>query len=58
MTFPELPIEPPYEDTYECPVCGAEIAPGTYLYIRDGEVVGCEECVTTKFAEDYYEEEL
>ena len=51
-------VEPPFEETYECPCCGAEIAPGTTLYINEnGDVVGCEECVTTKDAEDYFMED-
>lgn len=54
----ELPIEPPEENTYECPECGAEISPGTYLYFNDnGDCVGCEECIHTAFAEEYFEEE-
>ena len=51
-------VEPPYEETYECPCCGAEIAPGTTLYINEnGDVVGCEACFTTKDAEDYFMED-
>lgn len=50
-------VEPPYEETYECPCCGQDIAPGTTLYFHDGECVGCEECITTRIAEDYFEED-
>lgn len=51
-------LDPPAENTYECPECGAEISPGTYLYFNDnGDCVGCEECIHTTFAEDYFEEE-
>ena len=50
--------EPPEEETYECPVCGAEISPGTYLYLDEyGDVIGCEECVSTKFVDDYFRED-
>ena len=50
-------VDPPEEDTYECPCCGSDIAPGTYLYFHDGECVGCEACITSKFAEDYFTED-
>ena len=51
-------VEPPEEEYYECPVCGAEIPYGTELfYNKMGDCVGCEECITTKFVEDVYEEE-
>ena len=50
-------IEPPYEETYECPVCESELSPGTLLYLNEyGDVIGCEECVHSVFAEDYFEE--
>ena len=51
-------INPPEDEMYECPICGAEIPNGTQLYYNDmGECVGCEECITTKFVEDVYAEE-
>ena len=51
-------VDPPEEDTYECPICGSEISPGTDLYINEnGDVIGCEECVHTKQAEDYFTED-
>ena len=56
-TYNPNAVEPPEPDTYECPVCGAEIASGTFLYFNDGECVGCEDCITTRFAEDYFEED-
>ena len=49
-------VEPPEPDMYECPVCGEEIPYGTDLYFRDGECVGCENCITTKCVEDYWVE--
>lgn len=53
----ERSLTPPEPEYYECPVCEAEISAGTELYFNDmGECVGCEECITTKYVEDYYEE--
>ena len=51
-------VEPPEPDYYECPVCGTELSGGSTVYIRDGEIVGCEECIETRDAADYFEEEL
>lgn len=54
----EMSLNPPDEEVYFCPVCEAEIASGTELYFNDsGECVGCEECLTTKYVEDVYEED-
>ena len=51
-------LDPPDEETYECPECGAEISPGTILYFTEnGECVGCEECIVTAYAEDYFTED-
>lgn len=32
-------------DTFECPVCGAEIYDGDTVYISYGDVVGCVKCI-------------
>lgn len=57
MSYNPNAIEPPYEETYECPKCGSEISPGTLLYLDEyNDVLGCEECIHTRFAEDYFEE--
>ena len=50
-------VEPPDDEMYECPVCGAEIPYGTELYFNGSECVGCEECISRRFVEDVYEEE-
>lgn len=52
----ELPLEPPEPDYYECPVCGAELSGGSTVYISNGEIVGCEDCIYAKDAADYFEE--
>ena len=55
--MPEKSLNPPDEQVYECPVCEREIPYGTLLFYNEmGECVGCEECITTKYVEDYYEE--
>ena len=56
-TYNPNAVNPPDEEMYECPVCGAEIPNGTVLYYNGNECVGCEECITTKFVEDVYEED-
>ena len=51
-------IDPPDEETFICPVCEEEIPYGTELFFdMNGECVGCEECLTKKFVEDYREEQ-
>ena len=53
----ERSLNPPDEETYECPVCGEEIPYGTYLYFNDmGDVVGCEYCISKRCVEDYMED--
>lgn len=53
----ERTLNPPEPDYYECPVCEREIPYGTLLFYNEmGECVGCEDCITTKYVEDYYEE--
>ncbi len=48
-------VEPPeYDAPFECPVCGAELGWGDKLYFDvGGNLAGCDECITTKYAEDY-----
>lgn len=54
----ELPVNPPDEEYYECPICGEEIPYGTELYYDNmGNCVGCEECITKRFVEDVFGEE-
>lgn len=42
-----------------CPVCETELA-GNKVYIRDGEVIGCETCVDIEYplTEEEYIEQL
>ena len=35
--------EPPEPKTYYCPICGEET--DTYFKDRDGDIVGCDNCV-------------
>lgn len=50
-------VEPPEEETYYCPVCEEEIPYGTKLYFNEmGDCVGCEDCLSTRFVEDFYDE--
>lgn len=53
--IPERPLEPPENDMPRCPVCGEE----TEIIFIDkyGDVVGCEECVTTRNAYEWQEEQ-
>lgn len=48
---PERPLEPKDYDMPECPVCGEET--DTYYKNKDGEIVGCDNCIT---AVDAWEE--
>jgi uncharacterized protein YbaR (Trm112 family) len=42
--------------TYKCPVCGGEIYFDGDLYFDESEnLIGCEECITKKDAEDVFE---
>lgn len=52
----ERPLEPPEEEYYYCPVCGAKLCYGDEVYI-DGndDIIGCVECIRTKYAEDVLE---
>lgn len=46
-------IDPPDEKYYICPCCGAELCCVNKVYLNeDREIIGCEECITTKYAED------
>lgn len=55
--MPELPLEPPEEKMYECPICGAELCGASTVYIDEfGDIIGCEDCVSTKDAANYFEE--
>lgn len=56
MSLPNIPDHPdirrclcsgyahPLKSTPTCPVCGEEV--DTYLKNREGEIVGCENCVS------------
>ena len=35
------------EDEYYCPVCGEQVYETLYIS-NDGDIVGCENCITTK----------
>ena len=49
-------IDPPDPEYYICPVCGAELNSGSEVFVdEDGDIIGCEECVRRKYAEDVLE---
>lgn len=50
-------VEPPEVETFECPVCGEEVFGGDELYFVNGEIVGCDRCISTKYVADYVEEQ-
>lgn len=35
------------DEEYYCPVCGEEVSETVYVS-NDGEIVGCENCISTK----------
>lgn len=53
-------VEPPDEfEPYECPVCGEPLWEGDEVYLNESrEIIGCVHCVTTTYAENYFEDEL
>lgn len=42
------------EKTILCPICGEEVT--EHLFRRDGEIVGCDQCIDIVDVEDYEEE--
>lgn len=54
--IPERPLEPPPEPPFpRCPVCGDET--DTLYKDKYGDIVGCDNCVTTKDAWEWKQEE-
>ena len=54
----EMPLEPPETKAYICPICGEELSALDYLYFNEfNECVGCESCISHKFAGDVYDSE-
>lgn len=43
------PREKPYWG--RCPICGEDLNPDDTMFLVNGDIVGCENCVTTKDAE-------
>lgn len=37
-----------------CPICDAELYGSDTVYLADGQVVSCDDCVCRKYAEDVY----
>lgn len=35
-----------------CPNCGIELYGGSRIYRRNGQVIGCEDCINAGYAED------
>ena len=44
--YPEPPAEKPMP---RCPVCGDECE---LYYVQDGEIIGCEHCITQEYADE------
>lgn len=44
--YPEPPAEKPSQ---RCPVCGDECE---FYYVQDGEILGCEHCITQEYADE------
>lgn len=40
-----------------CPHCESLLTADTQVFVMDGEVIGCEECVNTSYADEYFDEE-
>ena len=51
---PERPIEPPEEQVYSCPMCGAE-NPDKIYTIPGAGAVGCSECLCAYEPWEYFE---
>lgn len=50
-----LSMEPPeYSDAPECPVCGSTLY--ATIYRNDDGIVGCDDCISSIDAEDWWEE--
>ena len=47
-------LEPPEYENPECPICGSECE--TIVTTRNGEVLGCDQCLRFEDAYDYMEE--
>ena len=48
-------LDPPEYHEPECPVCGEECE---IIYKQDGKVIGCDQCIDSEDAYDWYEEKL
>ena len=40
-----------------CPNCESLLTADMEVYVVSGEVVACEECCTTRYADEYFDEE-
>lgn len=54
--FPEPRLDPPEPEVYKCPVCSSEAE--VYYFGQLGEIIGCENCVTTQDASDYWRDKF
>lgn len=41
----ELSLSPPDEEEYFCPTCGEELGATDIVFIQDGAIIGCEDCI-------------
>lgn len=40
-----------------CPHCENLLTADTEVFVMNGEIIGCEECVNTRYADEYFDEE-
>lgn len=42
-------------NTYFCPHCGMEVYGNDEVFYRDGEIIGCYDCILSRKARDVFE---
>lgn len=51
-------LTPPEEEEYFCPTCGEELGATDIIYVQDGAIIGCEDCIKeyelSEWAEKHY----
>ena len=51
----ELSLSPPEEEEYFCPTCGEELGATDIVFVQDGAIIGCEDCITQYELSDWEE---
>ena len=54
MPFNENPFPPEVPYIGKCPVCGAELYGYEKIYMNGWSIVGCQNCIEVKKAEDEF----